>query len=152
MLGQNKTSWHYFVKSIKSNGWHSPFTFFPLYLLLFASLLCPSGLISAKLFDSLEDGAIQLGFLGLASSVWAGFANSRLKFSAIQSILIFTTPVVLHGLWGFIYILHVLKLTETGSTIIFWVNIIMSILSLTYSILGKYNFYIRQDRHQNESD
>ena len=152
MAAKKITLWDYTWKSIKWCAGNALFALFPVLVLRFVVLVSTNPVFKNKLNDLIEDGVILFVCCAIVGATFVEFLISRFKYTANEIILIFVTPLVMHGLLAVEYILmisHVIDKQPFFMTS--WTSKIVISFSTIYCILGKANYYIREDeRHEQQ--
>ena len=136
----------YTVKSLKWCIGNALFAFFLIILLQVANWMSVDNTFNIKIHDMVQDGVIEFVCCAIVGAVMVEFWVAGFSYTTNEILLIFVTPIVMHALLALEYILMLLHVAAKESfTTNSWTCKIVITFSAIYCILGKTNYYIRED-------
>lgn len=140
------TLWDYTAKSLKWCIGNALFAFFLIIILQIADWMSTSNTFNIKIHDMVQDGAIEFICCAIVGAVMVEFLVARFSYTTNEIFLLFAAPIAMHSLLALEYILMQLHFAAKESfTTNSWTCKIVITFSAIYCILGKANYYIRED-------
>jgi hypothetical protein len=146
------TLWDYTKKSIKWTVGNAIFALFAIIVLVIANAMSTNNYFGQKIDELVKDGAIMFVCCAIVGAVLIEFWVAGFTFNANEITLIFVIPILVHALLALEYMLILLGVAAKDSFIMTsWTSKIVIGFSVIYCILGKANYYIREDeRHEQQ--
>ena len=150
MLVKEITLWEYTWKAIKWTFISVLFALFPIILLVISNAMSQDNHFVNKIEELIKDGAVMFVCCAILGAVLVEFWVAGFTYNTNEITLIFVTPILIHGLLALKYLLILVGVAAKDSFIMTsWTSKFVIGFCLFYCILGKVNYYIKEDeRHE----